>query len=920
MDYREERLDQFGFESPFSPGEDEREDLNSHDRSSFAMDFGGNGEDYRQESLSWLDLEQAETDAAMFEDEDERPGSLKRPVVRPLLGGLLWSSVDKVSRARQAIFVSPAAIGQSRVEILFYVHGLLSPCGGRPKAGMAGFVSQPKFALGASVVESGRPIVLIVPLFQDGDDSSWSVKWLGGPAGLNAYVERRLAEIGQIVGSRLPVISDLIVAGHSKAYEILYRLARSHASPAMAQGPLSCLSGLWLLDASYGRFPHDAMTALLAAKPRLSIKQVYRAGSKTDKFVGKRSDGRLAFMPIPSRAVTHCGIPAYTLPKLLAGTPMASDEAGSWQDEAEMEGYANELDEEFYDEYELDEAEEFDEAELEGEAFGYFDTLDSEDENVIDEARLSPAERKAVEITSTFETGKRGGFFGLTGNSDGQGLSFGLVNWTIGTGSLQPLLRRFAQAHPMRWLAVFGAHAPSFRALIAEEGKAAERRQLDFAIAEMNERLFVEQKGKRVERWRICEPWVSYFRKLSEDQEFQRIQVLGVRDLLRKADEYCRKFGMRSERAFAFMFDAVSSHGKWWLVKKINGRPERQLRLDAALAALKSTRGAGGVSEADTLLAIADILGATSRARYADQVRARKRWFVTGIHPRAKELAGLAPSPDTPYRASQSREDEADEAENWFEAIEAEDEQWGIGLSEDFEDGEAFEFEEEEEAESHDENYELDEDAWQPSVPAPAPLPERAPVAFAPIPAKGSFWPIRTNVTNKRLISYRILGSKARFSGNSGRSFLAQRRTKRKGPFNRWHVGVDLFARRNDPVFACEAGTIVGFDTFYRARSNQMTYRLLVLHPASGIVANYGEVRGDSLKKLNLKIGSEVRAGQQIGAVSDTDMIHFETYRPATRMEENARTARWMNGEKAPERLLNPTIYLIFLSENGVEP
>ena len=41
------------------------------------------------------------------------------------------------------------------------------------------------------------------------------------------------------------------------------------------------------------------------------------------------------------------------------------------------------------------------------------------------------------------------------------------------------------------------------------------------------------------------------------------------------------------ERAFAFMFDAVSSHGKWWLTKKIGGVEKRRKLLQERLASGK---------------------------------------------------------------------------------------------------------------------------------------------------------------------------------------------------------------------------------------------------------------------------------------------------------------------------------------------
>ena len=261
---------------------------------------------------------------------------------------------------------------------------------------------------------------------------------------------------------------------------------------------------------------------------------------------------------------------------------------------------------------------------------------------------LSSAERKAVEITSTFETGKRGGFYGLSGNFDGQGLSFGLVNWTIGTGSLQPLLRDFATEHPQRWNAVFGSDAARFLALTTPKGDAARKDQHRFAVEEMNASSV--RNGKRV--WSIREPWVTYFKRLSEDMEFRKIQLRYVRHLLARAEYFCKYFTLKSEAAFAFMFDAVASHGKWWLTKKIRGRQRRQLRLRERLKTLAQQHGEGRIPEKEILLTIADVLGATSAPRWAAKVRQRKRWFVTGEHPRAKELSGLEPRLDVPYTTS----------------------------------------------------------------------------------------------------------------------------------------------------------------------------------------------------------------------------------------------------------------------------
>jgi hypothetical protein len=263
---------------------------------------------------------------------------------------------------------------------------------------------------------------------------------------------------------------------------------------------------------------------------------------------------------------------------------------------------------------------------------------------------LTAAEAKALEITATLETGGPFKFYGLTGNFDGQGLSFGLVNWTIGTGSLQPLLLAFAKEEPAGWARIFGGDADAFLKAVQADKKVGHK----FAVEIMNDQKVVKTSKGHKTVWSIKEPWKSYFKALSEHDAFRRIQVRFVRPMLKKADEYCRKFGFKSEMAFAFMFDAVSSHGQWWLTKKfiVGGKkvPTRQLLIDQRLSFLKTMLPAWSLTERDQLNIIADVLAATSSPKWAENVRIRKHWFTGGPAPRDKALLDARiPSADRPY-------------------------------------------------------------------------------------------------------------------------------------------------------------------------------------------------------------------------------------------------------------------------------
>jgi GH25 family lysozyme M1 (1,4-beta-N-acetylmuramidase) len=265
---------------------------------------------------------------------------------------------------------------------------------------------------------------------------------------------------------------------------------------------------------------------------------------------------------------------------------------------------------------------------------GAFEWLESE----TDFDGLAPSELKAVRITSTFETGHAGGFGGLTANVDGQGLSFGLMNWTINAGSLIPLLQEFIKKHGDRYARIFGRDAAAFREMVF-----ATKRDPKTGAAERDvaaQMAFVRQKMNDAAQRHIVEPWKTYFRGLETDAEFRRIEVAAARRGLAHAKRWWQRFGFKSERAFVFMFDLVSSHGTWWLnAPKFGGAREKAL---ATRTEQKRSQLGRALTERETLEVIANLIADLSLARWREQVRVRKLWFVSGkgkVHGTTYDLA-----------------------------------------------------------------------------------------------------------------------------------------------------------------------------------------------------------------------------------------------------------------------------------------
>ncbi|MER9375492.1 M23 family metallopeptidase [Mesorhizobium sp. M0491] len=186
----------------------------------------------------------------------------------------------------------------------------------------------------------------------------------------------------------------------------------------------------------------------------------------------------------------------------------------------------------------------------------------------------------------------------------------------------------------------------------------------------------------------------------------------------------------------------------------------------------------------------------------------------------------------------------------------------------------------------------------------PKAVPPYSPFAFAASTAAigQRYWPVLTENPERLTVAYETKGGIILDAHE--RRFLGRRKIKKNGTFGRYHVGIDLFAYQKDVVVACEEGMIVAFYPFYPAKSGQMTYALFLA--IKDFVVNYGELRGDSPKKFKWQVGDRVNAGQKIGWISDTGMLHFETYVSGTIHNEHY----YPRGDKPPH-LLNPTSYLL---------
>ncbi len=240
-----------------------------------------------------------------------------------------------------------------------------------------------------------------------------------------------------------------------------------------------------------------------------------------------------------------------------------------------------------------------------------------------------PLDQRCLALTGTFETAAPvpDCYAGLSGDFDGQGLSFGALQWNLGQGSLQPLLREMDRAHRRVFDEVFNQNAPVLRAML----EAGREEQLDWARSIQDPR-----------RFRLFEPWHGQFKTLGRREEFQKIQLKAAKGIYATAQTLCAPYEVSSQRAVALMFDITVQNGS------IGPLVKAQIQRDFATL---SVTGAPEELEVARLRIIANRRAEAAKPQWVEDVRIRKlaiadgEGTVHGIHVHLEQQFGIGLQP-----------------------------------------------------------------------------------------------------------------------------------------------------------------------------------------------------------------------------------------------------------------------------------
>ena len=163
-------------------------------------------------------------------------------------------------------------------------------------------------------------------------------------------------------------------------------------------------------------------------------------------------------------------------------------------------------------------------------------------------APVGDVQSRALALTGCFETavGPPHCYASLSGDFDGQGMSFGALQWNLGQGTLQPLFAQLFRDQAQLMDALFHQHTAELRSML----DLPRPDQIAWARSIQDNR-----------RHLILEPWRGLFAALGRTPECVAAEQQHAQPYFQAAETLFVKWDLRTERGFALMFDICVQNG-----------------------------------------------------------------------------------------------------------------------------------------------------------------------------------------------------------------------------------------------------------------------------------------------------------------------------------------------------------------------
>ncbi len=214
---------------------------------------------------------------------------------------------------------------------------------------------------------------------------------------------------------------------------------------------------------------------------------------------------------------------------------------------------------------------------------------------------------RCLALTGAFETsmGVPECYCGLTGNFDGQGISFGVLQWNLGQGSLQPMIGEMLAAHAEVAANIFQDNLQALTAMLASD---------------RDQQLAWAQSIQDPIRFAVFEPWNGLFQALGRTPEYQAIQAEHASQIQQRARTMCAQMGVTTERAIALLFDICVQNGS------LSAAAVTTIQTDFTQIPASDPMDV----EVARLQSIANRCAEASLPKYVEDVRSRKLTIANG--------------------------------------------------------------------------------------------------------------------------------------------------------------------------------------------------------------------------------------------------------------------------------------------------
>lgn len=221
---------------------------------------------------------------------------------------------------------------------------------------------------------------------------------------------------------------------------------------------------------------------------------------------------------------------------------------------------------------------------------------------------INQVKRKTLALVGCFETSRLPPdcFSAVSGNFDGQGVSFGALQFNLGQGTLQPIIIFTYKNDPQGFKRAF---ADGKDDILLAKLRRPKAEQVAWASS-------ISVRGK------LASEWADVFERFGCLEACRVAQIEAAEKYYSRAVSYCRQYDLKSERAYALMFDIAVQNGsiKKTAIKAIGTKLP-------VLNAIPDPK----TREWEIMKAAAHAVAEASNPRWIEDVRSRKLCIANGV-------------------------------------------------------------------------------------------------------------------------------------------------------------------------------------------------------------------------------------------------------------------------------------------------